>query len=95
MEKQDFHITLIDVRTWIVVKLFSTNANSLIRCNFQLDSIVTDVNDSQYQKHNLNKISTDARAWIIFKLFHLNVDSSIHCNFEFDSNAIDVIDLQS
>jgi hypothetical protein len=42
LEKHDLHTTSTDAGSSIVLKPLTENADSSIRCNFELDSIVTD-----------------------------------------------------
>jgi hypothetical protein len=90
VEKHDLHSTSTDAGISIVLKPLCANAYSSIRCNFEFDSNVTDVSDSQLEKQDLPSTSTDAGTAIVLKPLPANADSSIRCNFEFDSNATDV-----
>jgi hypothetical protein len=94
LEKHDLHTTSTDAGSSIVVKPLHANADSSIRCNFELDSNVTDESDLQKEKHDLHTTSTDAGTSIVFKPVHANASSSIRCNFEFNSNVTDISDLQ-
>jgi hypothetical protein len=47
------HSTSTDAGTIIAVKPLSQNADSLIRCNFESHSNVTDVSDPQLKKQDL------------------------------------------
>jgi hypothetical protein len=44
----------------MVFKPLSANADSLIRCNFELDSNVTNASDMQLKKQDLHTTSTEA-----------------------------------
>jgi uncharacterized UPF0146 family protein len=78
----------------IVIKPLHANAESSIRCNFEFDSIATDVSDLHSEKQHVQTTSTDAGMAIVLKSLHANADCSIRCTFELNSNVTNVSDLQ-
>jgi hypothetical protein len=57
LEKQDLDRTSTDAGISIVSKPLSANADSSIRCNFEIDSNVTDVSDVHLEKQDSLTIS--------------------------------------
>jgi hypothetical protein len=66
-EQRESNRTSTDVGISMVIKSLHTNADSSIRCNFELDSNVTDVSDVQLEKQDLHTTSTDAGISIVHK----------------------------